>query len=307
VREVFQSVDPFFGGLVLSGLSSGEGLIQGVSPVEGSQEIRQYLVLLPEFASLLAVMKRESNTMSSVLREAWDCHRLQVMTRKDPLVADNVNLSVIAHITREELLSNLTATDRANGFANRFLILLVKRSRYLPEGSEDVNLDEIVSRVRQAVNTAEGRKLIRRDGSARELWKKEYRRLADGSDGISGALCGRAEAHVLRLSLIYALLDSASSIRREHLEAGLAFWDYCERSVATIFGSSTGDPQVDKILSALACGPKTMSDLHRVFKNNREAPWIQKQMSALVSAGKAVEIKKDGDNKKSIQAWELKG
>src|SRR5580704_1060318 len=56
VREVFQIVDPFFGGMVLSGLSSGEGLIKGVSPVEGSQEIRRYLVHLPEFASLLAVM-----------------------------------------------------------------------------------------------------------------------------------------------------------------------------------------------------------------------------------------------------------
>jgi uncharacterized protein DUF3987 len=303
VREIFDSLDPFFDSRILSGLSSGEGLIKAVSSREGCDEVGRFLVMLPEFASLLAVMKRDSNTMSPIVREAWDGNRLRVLTRKESLDANNVNISIIAHITREELLSNLSATERANGFANRFLILRVKRPHYLAEGREEANFDDIVDRLRSAVNAAQGRKLIRRDGSARELWKTEYPRLTDDLEGISGALCGRAAAHVLRLSLIYALLDSADSIRRDHLEAALAFWDYCEESVTTIFGTSTGDPQADKILHALATGPKTMSDLHRVFQNNCEATWIQKQMANLVSSGKIVEIRKEGDNKKNIQAW----
>ncbi len=39
-------------------------------------------------------------------------------------------------------------------------------------------------------------------------------------DGLTGALTARAEAHSMRLALIYALLDGASSIKVEHLAGG---------------------------------------------------------------------------------------
>ena len=303
--QLFERVDPFFQSRMLSGLSSGEGLIKGVSPVEGDKNVRCYLAVLPEFASLLSVMARQGNTMSAVLREAWDCQRLRVLTRKEALDADNVNLSVIAHVTPEELLNNLTATDRANGFANRFLIPLTKRSKFLPHDGGETNLEPIVSRIRDAVKDAQGRGLMQRDAAARDLWEREYEKLTGDRSGIVGALCGRGEAHVLRLSLLYALLDSASCIRREHLQAALAFYDYCVRSVEVIFGEATGDPEAERILRALASGPMNMSELHRLFSNKREAGWIRAKMAALERAGKVVSSFKDGDAKRGIQAWEL--
>jgi hypothetical protein len=295
---------------VLSGLSSGEGLIKGISPGNGELaipgDVRRYLALLPEFASLLTVMKREGNTMSAILREAWDCTRLRVLTRKEPLDVDNVNLSVIAHVTAEELLNNLTATDRANGFANRFLILLVRRSKFLPEGGGEVNLDGIVTRLQAAVQAAKGRGLVERDAAARELWSHEYCRITQGRDGLRGALSGRAEAHVLRLSLLYALLDSSGTIRPEHLRAALAFWNYCDGSIAHIFGGASGDADREKILVALTDGPKTVTDLRRVFSNNRDGDWIKAKMAMLVRAGVAVPTFKEGERKTSIPAWAVK-
>jgi hypothetical protein len=294
---------------VISGLSSGEGLIKGISPKDGELilpgDTRRYLALLPEFASLLSVMRRDGNTMSAILREAWDGNRLRVLTRKDPLDADGVNLSVIAHVTPEELLNNLTATDRANGFANRFLPLLVRRSQFLPEGGGDVNLSTIVTRLQEAVRTAKGRGRIQRDEAARELWADEYRRITQSRDGLRGALCGRAEAHVLRLSLLYALFDLSSAIRPEHLRAALAFWDYCERSIEHIFGGVTGDVDGDKILAALAGGPMTVTELRRLFQNHRDADWILAKMAMLGRAGKVVQTVKDGDRKESIRAFDL--
>ena len=296
---------------VLSGLSSGEGLIKGISPKDGeivveADGVRRYLALLPEFASLLSVMRREGNTMSAILREAWDGTRLRVLTRKEPLDVDNVNLSVIAHITPEELLNNLTATDRANGFANRFLILLVRRSKFLPEGGGEINLNGIVTRLRSAVQAAKGRGRIQRDDAACELWKDEYRRISQGRDGLHGALCGRAEAHVLRLSLIYALFDLSSTIRREHLQAALAVWDYCERSIEHIFGRTSGDADRERILGALISGPLTITELFRVFSNNRDRDWIKAKMAMLVRDGSVVPTFKEGDRKGSIAAWTLK-
>jgi len=93
------------------------------------------------------------------------------------------------------------------------------------------------------------------NAAARELWADEYGRITKGRDGLRGALCGRAEAHVLRLSLIYALLDSSDAIRPEHLQAALAFWDYCEQSIEHIFGGASGDADRERILGALGSGP----------------------------------------------------
>jgi len=244
--------------------------------------------------------------MSSILREAWDGSRLRVLTRKEPLDVDNVNLSVIAHVTPEELLSNLTATDRANGFANRFLILLARRSKFLPEGGGEVDLTAISTRLHAAVQAAKGRGLIERDAAARELWADEYRRITQGRAGLRGALCGRAEAHVLRLSLLYALFDSSSTIRPEHLQAALAVWDYCERSIGHIFGGATGDADRERILTALVSGPLTVTELRRVFSNNRDSDWIKAKMAMLVRDGTVVRMFKEGERKSQIPAWGLK-
>jgi hypothetical protein len=311
VMPVLEAVEDNLASRVLSGLSSGEGLIKGISPTEEEtalpDEVRRFLALLPEFASLLNVMKREGNTLSAILREAWDGTRLRVLTRKEPLDVDNVNLSVIAHVTPEELLNNLTATDRCNGFANRFLVMLVRRSKLLPEGGGDVNISPIVGRLHTAVEAAKGRGLVERDKLARALWADEYERLTRSREGLRGALCGRAEAHVLRLSLLYALLDSANEIRPEHLQAACAFWDYCERSVEHIFGGASGDTDGEKILNALASGPLAITDFYRLFGNHRDREWIQAKMAAMVRTGKVVATVKAGDRKESVAAWSLKG
>ena len=249
VFPVMERVDEKFRDMVLGGLSSGEGLIKGVSPdpdkgtpvtppvddfddndkpdfdsqpplVPPAPEVRRYLALVPEFASLLGVQKREGNTISAVLREAWDGGRLRVLTRKEPLDVDNVNLSIVGHITAGELLKTMTETEKINGYANRFLLACVRRSKLLPEGGKEVNLNSIVLRLQRVLELSKGRGLIQRDDAAREMWAVEYTRLTAARAGIRGALLSRAEAHVLRLSMLYALLDGANEIRVEHFETG---------------------------------------------------------------------------------------
>ena len=51
--------------------------------------------------------------------------------------------------------------------------------------------------------------------------------------GMLGAVTSRAEAQVVRLSCLYALLDSSKVIRRQHMTAALAVWRYCETPPAT--------------------------------------------------------------------------
>ena len=72
-------------------------------------------------------MSREGNTLSAIIRQAWDSGNLHPLTKNSPIRATDAHISIIGHITREELLRYLTETEQANGFANRFIWLMVYR------------------------------------------------------------------------------------------------------------------------------------------------------------------------------------
>ena len=97
-------------------------------------------------------LPREGNTLSPIVRQAWDGDALQTMVRNNPLRASAAHIGVIGHITKDELLRYLTATELANGFLNRFLLIAVDRSKLLPFGSA-LDADQLAE-VRDAVRLA---------------------------------------------------------------------------------------------------------------------------------------------------------
>jgi hypothetical protein len=115
---------------VLSGLSSGEGLVPAVRDdsqgkhneiVDGVGD-KRFLVFEGEFARVLRVMRRDGNTLSGILRNAWDGRPFGNMTKQNPLKATGAYVSVVAHITNEECQREIRdTTEMFNGFANRFL------------------------------------------------------------------------------------------------------------------------------------------------------------------------------------------
>ena len=80
-----------------------------------------------------------------------------------------------------------------------------------------------------------------RSPETRALWRQIYPGLTAERPGLHGAATGRAEAHVLRLSMIYALLDGQAIIGVDHLNAALAVWAYCDESARIIFGQDQAD------------------------------------------------------------------
>ena len=176
--------------------------------------------------------------------------------------ATDAHISIIGPITNCELRRLLTETESANGFGNRFLWLAVRRSKCLPEGGniQSENLNNLVMRLHAAIEFARNAGEVTRGDAARELWRIVYPELSEGKPGLLGAITARAEAQVLRLSCIYALLDCSTTIRPEHHRAALAVWNYCDRSARWIFGTATGDSNADRILIALrAAGSSGMT------------------------------------------------
>jgi hypothetical protein len=119
------------------------------------------------------------------------------------------------------------------------------------------------------------------------------------------AVIGRAEAQVMRLSAIYALLDKSRVIRPEHHEAAMALWRYCEQSARWIFGTSTGDRNADKILTALrhASNGMTKTEISGdVF--NRHASSIEiDEALRLLHGVKMVSYKMESTTGAPTQRW----
>jgi len=157
VRRVVAAADPDWSDRIMNGLSSGEGLIWQVRDpimrrdpirekgrVTGYEEVvadegvkdKRLLVFEGEFASVLRVCAREGNTLSAVIRNAWDNGTLRILTKNTPAKATDAHISIIGHITQDELLRYLENTEAANGFGNRFLWFSVRRSKALPLGGK---------------------------------------------------------------------------------------------------------------------------------------------------------------------------
>lgn len=258
VRRVLAEADPVFASdRVLNGFGSGESLIDAVAPKNNESVVDQRLLVYEsEWARLLGVARRDGSTMSPVLRQAWDGDRLAVRSRTGgTTVADNAHIALIAHITLEELRLKLSETEQANGFANRHIFVLVRRSKLLPNGG---NLDEseiqrLGGLLRQRLHEARQMGVLSRTPDAEAVWKDLYHQMdADKPGGLLGDVVARDQAQMLRLSVTFALLDGSNRIDVPHLTAAWAVWRYSRASAELIFGDSLGDPVADKIEQAVS-------------------------------------------------------
>jgi hypothetical protein len=260
-KRVFEYADETFTkDQILGGFGSGEALVDAV----GEARENRVLVIEPEWARLLAVGRREGSTLSPLIRQAWDGDRLAIRSRgAGTVTADNAHVVVLGHVTAEELRMKLTDVEIANGFANRHLFALVKRSKLLPSGGNlDVNvLQGLGHQLRRSLEEAQRLTLIKRTDAAEKQWHRLYVKLADDEPGgLVGSIIARDSAQVLRLSVIYALLDGSEVIDVEHLTAASAVWDYCRESARIIFGDSLGNPTADALFVAIrSAGPAGLS------------------------------------------------
>ena len=113
-------------------LSSGEGIIFNVRDMmeEWNSKKGELIVVDPgvadkrlyildeEFGAALSCTKREGNTLSTILRGAWDTGSLEPLTKTSRIKATRAHIGICTHITLAELHKKLDETEAFNGFAN---------------------------------------------------------------------------------------------------------------------------------------------------------------------------------------------
>ncbi|CAI4032391.1 hypothetical protein DNFV4_02821 [Nitrospira tepida] len=328
VNAVLSLADPMWSrGEYKGTLSSGEGLAYAVrdpqyreEPIKekgrltgetvticvdpGVEDKRLFLVQ-NEFGAVLRVMAREGNSLSGVLRDAWDGLDLAPMTKANRIRATNPHICIVGHVTKDELLRNLTDTECSNGFGNRFTWFAVRRSKELPFPSapDDADLHDLADKLGRAIRHGRTMGLIGLSPSAREGWRAIYSALSADRPGLAGALLARGEAHVMRLAGLYAVLDEKVEIDLVHLQAASALWQFAEASTLTIFGDSTGDHVADTILRAVrTTGGLSDSQISDLFSRNVPGSRLERAKQVLVDA-KLIRCEKIETDGRSRNVW----
>ena len=97
-----------------------------------------------------------------------------------------------------------------------------------------------------------------------------------------GEALNRAEAQVLRLQTLYAVLDGSNLIRPQHLEAALAVWEYCEQSTRYILQGKFGNKLAKKLLEMFGeRNQGTLTDIHGWLGRNYSGEAIREALAVL--------------------------
>lgn len=321
VKRVMRTADEDWASkCIVSGLSSGEGLIDAVrDPRDGPPDKKGHPTIIPgvtdkrlmvsegEFARVLAQVAREGNVLSSVLRSAWDGETLRVMVRGNPARATDPHVSVVAHVTQFELNARMSETDLFNGLGNRFLWCCSKRTKKLPFGGnvDPSDLELLATEVKRALQHARRTTKVGFTVGATSFWGEAYDSISSDRPGLWGALTARAEAQVLRLALIYALLDGLGDIDIRHLKAALALWKYCDESASYLFGNKLGNPIADRLLSTIrTVGPVGIArtKLSASLGRNTSAAAMSAALQLLQDAS-LVRCGAVGEGRHSTETW----
>lgn len=283
--------------IAITGLSSGEGLIERIRDVrdeddEGGTEDKRLLVVEPEFAGVMARAKREGSTLATVLRQAWDGSDLSVLNRK-ALRASSSHVAVVGHVTPREFRLRSAEADMSGGTYNRFLPVFVDRARRLPlpEPIPPPVLAGLGGRFAEAIEKARcARPEIVLDEQARALWAGElYDEFAGGDedDALWTEFVRRAAPYCYRVAALHTVLDGREQISADDLAAAASFVRYCIGSARYVLDRAPRNLPLDRIRRAIEAAPAglTRSEVSALFSRNLRADQLDALLTELVDGG----------------------
>jgi hypothetical protein len=308
-KKFFELLEPgFVDENCRSGYGSGQAIILDLADpsydtktgsLKSGREDQRICLLYEELGSLLGPMGYENSILSPLLRDAYDqagpLH--YSTTAHHGKISTNHHLSISAAITPSELQAHFPKLSTADGLGNRFAWVYTDTDDViLPDGGHvDMEaLADVATKVRFAGEfTAYGGASTREVRFSKEVadrWRDtDYAvlRRKGVEAGNLGAMISRQTAHVLRTALIYAVTDGSDEIQMGHYEAGLAWTEYSEATVQSLFGGVMRSQVANEILSAVRehpGAPTTRTALAKAFGFRRTAEQMDAALDRLSRA-----------------------
>lgn len=309
-RSVHANLDAgLFGQLHTGGLSSREGIVTLIhdgykvgKQEEPAIDDKRLMVVESEFANILHQTKRDGNTLSAALRDAWDGADIKPLTKSAKIGATDPHIALLGHVTPSELTGLMKSRELSNGFANRFLMFWAERDRLVPfpVHTPEQKITDLAYKFAGIVKFAKGSypetcnsRQAQLTDAAKAAYDGIYYDLCKSIDGglIDGILERRAPI-LLRLALLFAITDKTLDIDVGHIGAAKAWIDYATESVRFIFESGEREAKASetsdtarKILEFIrASGEVTKTKISTdLFKYHKTAAEINSALQFLLA------------------------
>ncbi|MDR3476612.1 MAG: DUF3987 domain-containing protein [Gammaproteobacteria bacterium] len=291
----------------IGGLSSGEGICYAIRDAKNNDlgvADKRLLVIEAEFSNVLSNSRRETSTLSPVIRNLFDGRNLSPLTKNNQTSASDPHVVIIGHITSDELKSKISkSVEVTNGFLNRFLICYVAREKLvaLPHATLPEDIDilankivEILGYISLKKSDSDGGVEIRMTAESERFWKKLYSRISQDSPGIVGSLLARSELYCRMLAMIFAVLDKNVSIEISHIKAAICWMKYVKDSVWHMFGNieqQYRDAEVyelaTKIFDLLRIRSMSSTEISKSLNHHKTSKEISEALSFLLNQSPA--------------------
>lgn len=249
--------EEYFNTCIRTGVNSGEGLVNAVrdrvitseknkkgeiieTVLDEGGKSKIALFIEPEFSRLMKSGKRDGNTATEILRQAWDGDYLEVVVKKDSCSSSDHHISMIGHITQSEFGFLNSNVDSTNGYLNRFLFCRIFNGEPVPLPiSFDTLSFSFMPRLHAAMSFIKNSEFgeIKFEEDAIPLWNEIYIEFYNSQDDSNAELYARTPTHMLKVAMTFAVLDCSYFISKEHLLAAKAIIDYSNDSIKFIFSS----------------------------------------------------------------------
>ena len=277
--EALERYDP---AMVVSDFTSGEGLIQKLVELEPDAIVgdTRALAWSEEFAAVLRAKGRDGSTLGQILRRAYDGDLLERNTVKVSGRVERPALSMVCHVTPEELRAEATTLDAASGFLNRFLLLPLRAAEVQrPTAASEELYTRLAERLSEALAMARSHRApVLTEPAARDLLERldAWRQTSRRRPGLIGRMLERVAQNVGRLALAYALSRLEPGVLTPEVEAAdvtaaLALGELAERTVLALWGGTAPDAESARVLARVrAAGDAGISprDLLKALYSN---------------------------------------
>ncbi len=273
--------EPYLRNRITTAVGSGEGLLAKITDpvystnargdvveVMAGSDDKRVLYLEEELGQLFMKMISQ-DSVEKMVTKAWDSAQLETTTKKESMVCATPHVSIIGHITPDELFTRLDHRLIDNGFSNRWLYLLIKPTqvKFTSTAPEEVGGLEALR-----AELCDNLRRFQRSGNddfvltpaAEDVYLDTARWLYDHPH--TGAMLKqdvRWRPLMWKLSIVFAAADGTNKVEAEHFLAARAF-----------FGAKSGNELVDRFMfmwRQTGYEPLTLSDIADMFSKNLNA------------------------------------
>jgi len=294
VQWMMTAIDePHLDERVVTAVGSGQGLLGKITDtvygkdssgrqvvvIEGCDD-KRVLYVEEELGQLFSKMMSQ-DTVEKMITKAWDSGTLETLTKHESMRCQSPHVSIIGHITPDELYDRLEKRLVDNGFSNRWLYALIKPTQIKHLEPQPHELDGALA---AAENVGKGVRTVAQDLEAGQLrMDAEAEKLftetasfmyAHRHVGAMEKQVVRWRSQIFKLALVYAAIDGQTTIAAEHFLAARTTWAYNTRSAHAFFGGMTGNSNADKFLAMwkqIGFNTLTLTDVSDMFSKNLAA------------------------------------